>query len=135
METPRSDPPQDPAPEPPGGSPGGVWSPSPPGTERCWRCHRTIPVDAKFCPHCGRKQAKSQWYYRPIWILVLAFLVIGPLALPLVWRSPFMSRPVKWVLSIAITLYFAVTIYFMLHITTVFLDYFQETQEELQSFY
>ena len=28
------------------------------------------------------------WYHRPIWIAVLTFTVLGPLALPLVWRSP-----------------------------------------------
>lgn len=31
------------------------------------------------------------WYYKPIWIAVLAVLVLGPLALPLAWRSPALS--------------------------------------------
>jgi len=40
------------------------------------------------------------WYYRPVWVLVLLFLVLGPLALPFLWRSPRFSRPLKVVLTV-----------------------------------
>jgi hypothetical protein len=44
--------------------------------------------------------APIKWYYRPVWVLVLLFLVLGPLALPFLWRSPRFSRPVKVVLTV-----------------------------------
>ncbi len=44
--------------------------------------------------------APLKWYYRPVWVLILLFVVLGPLALPLLWRSPRSSRPVKVVLTV-----------------------------------
>jgi hypothetical protein len=35
----------------------------------------------------AEKQGLS-WYYTPVGIALLAVFVLGPLALPLVWRSP-----------------------------------------------
>jgi hypothetical protein len=43
----------------------------------------------------------TRWYHRPVGILVLLFLVLGPLALPLLWRSPHFSRAMKIVLTLA----------------------------------
>jgi hypothetical protein len=37
------------------------------------------------------------WYHRPFWIVVLALVALGPLALPLVWRSPAFSPTGRWV--------------------------------------
>jgi hypothetical protein len=60
-----------------------------------------IDASDTYCRHCGRPQRHpvAAWYFRPLWILVLAFTVLGPFALPLVWRSPLMSRGAKWLLS------------------------------------
>lgn len=40
-----------------------------------------------------------KWYYRPVMIIV-AILVLGPLALPIVWMSPALKRRHKIALSI-----------------------------------
>ena len=45
------------------------------------------------------------WYYRPVWVLVLLFLVLGPLALPYLWRSPSFSRRLKVVLTVLVVAY------------------------------
>lgn len=36
------------------------------------------------------------WYYRPLGIALLTLLVLGPLTLPLVWRSPALGPRSKW---------------------------------------
>jgi len=46
--------------------------------------------------------APIKWYYRPVWVLVLLFLVLGPLALPYLWRSPSFSRRLKIVLTVLV---------------------------------
>jgi hypothetical protein len=46
-----------------------------------------------------------KWYYRPVWVLILLFLVLGPLALPYLWRSPGFSRRTKVVLTILVIAY------------------------------
>ncbi len=45
------------------------------------------------------------WYHKPIWIAVLAVLVLGPLALPLVWRSPVFSDAGRWIATVLILVY------------------------------
>ncbi len=49
--------------------------------------------------------APLKWYYRPVWVLVLLFLVLGPLALPYLWRSPCFSRRLKIVLTVLVVAY------------------------------
>jgi hypothetical protein len=47
----------------------------------------------------------TPWYYRPLAVLVLLFVVLGPLGLPLLWRSPSFTRGWKIVLTIAMVVY------------------------------
>jgi hypothetical protein len=51
--------------------------------------------------------SRTKWYYRPAWVLVLLFVVLGPIALPILWRSPSFSRPVKVVLTVLVLAYMA----------------------------
>jgi hypothetical protein len=45
------------------------------------------------------------WYLRPVWVLVLLFFVLGPLALPNLWKSPRFSQGFKVVLTIVVIVY------------------------------
>jgi hypothetical protein len=49
--------------------------------------------------------AEIAWYHRPVWIVVLAVLVLGPLALPLVWRTPAWGTRGKCIATILILAY------------------------------
>jgi len=51
---------------------------------------------------------RPKWYYRPVWVLVLLFLVLGPFGLPYLWRSPRFSRRWKVVLTVLVITYMAV---------------------------
>jgi len=51
--------------------------------------------------------SRTKWYYRRAWVLVLLFVVLGPIALPILWRSPSFSRPVKVVLTVLVLAYMA----------------------------
>jgi hypothetical protein len=53
----------------------------------------------------SREASPLEWYYRPVWVLVLLFVVLGPLALPFLWRSPRFSRPLKVVLTLLVLAY------------------------------
>ena len=52
-------------------------------------------------------QLPPKWYYRPLPMLFLLFVVLGPLGLPLLWKSPAFSRSMKIVLTIAVVVYTA----------------------------
>jgi len=49
----------------------------------------------------------TTWYYRPWAVVVLLFLVLGPLGLPLLWRSPSFTRRWKIVLTVVMVVYTA----------------------------
>ncbi|MCC6694702.1 MAG: hypothetical protein IT365_03625 [Candidatus Hydrogenedentes bacterium] len=81
-----------------------------PGRALCPRCGHTIDSWDSFCRYCGRPmkahaKSKAPWYYEPVWIVVLALVVLGPLALPLVWKSPKLTRPVKWAFTLFLGIY------------------------------
>ena len=70
----------------------------------CHFCGKEIPSEAVFCPTCGkplRPQNKLPWYFKTSFI-VIAFLSVGPLALPLIWFHPKISRDKKIILSVVI---------------------------------
>jgi len=45
------------------------------------------------------KSQETKWYFKTYWILV-AFLSVGPLALPLVWFNPRFNKKTKIILTI-----------------------------------
>jgi hypothetical protein len=47
----------------------------------------------------------QSWYYRPWAVLLLLFIVLGPLGLPLLWKSSSFTRPWKIVLTLATVIY------------------------------
>ena len=49
--------------------------------------------------------APPAWYYRPWAVVVLLFLVLGPLGLPLLWKSPSFRRGWKIVLTVTMVVY------------------------------
>jgi hypothetical protein len=51
--------------------------------------------------------AEVKWYYRPAWVLVMLFVVLGPLGLPYLWKSPKFSRGMKTVLTVLLVAYMA----------------------------
>ena len=51
--------------------------------------------------------APLRWYYRPVWVLLLLFVVLGPLGLPYLWNSPRFSRGMKVALTVLVVAYTA----------------------------
>ena len=45
------------------------------------------------------------WYYRPWAVVLLLFFVLGPLGLPLLWKSPSFTRVWKVILTVAMGVY------------------------------
>lgn len=60
--------------------------------------------------HSPRQPAPLKWYYRPAGVLLLLFVVLGPLGLPFLWRSPSFSRAMKVVLTVLVIGYVALFI-------------------------
>ncbi|MFH1825843.1 MAG: hypothetical protein ABH823_00940 [bacterium] len=50
------------------------------------------------------KNEEIKWFHRPIVVLVLLFFVLGPLALPLLYKSPAFSKSAKVILTTVVIL-------------------------------
>jgi predicted membrane channel-forming protein YqfA (hemolysin III family) len=55
----------------------------------------------------SRPAPALKWYYRPGWVLLLLFVVLGPFGLPYLWKSPSFSRSLKVVLTVLLVAYMA----------------------------
>jgi len=77
-------------------------------TARCWRCDHPVDPSDRYCRRCGEGQgAWLAWYYRPLWILVLALTALGPFAVVLIMRTPRLSPAAKWLAGLALVALFA----------------------------
>ncbi len=63
-----------------------------------------------------REDQKIKWYLRPVSVVLLLFFVLGPFGLPLVYKSPKLSKTLKIILTITVGLYTIYLIFVSLEI-------------------
>ena len=99
---------------------------------RCRSCRRAIDSDDPFCRYCGNRQSPAGgWLYRPVTLIILGFLVLGPLAIPLVLLSPYLGRKGKTILTVAIILSTILTLYLVGTIASRALQQWDDLSREL----
>jgi peptidoglycan/LPS O-acetylase OafA/YrhL len=63
-----------------------------------------------------KEDGKIKWYLRPISVVLLLFLVLGPFGLPLLYKSPKFSKTSKIILTIVVVIYTSYLIFASLEI-------------------
>ena len=84
---------------------------------QCQFCRRELRADFLFCPFCGKRISPPdgspiRWYHSR-YSIVVALIVLGPFALPLVWSNPRYSATTKLTLTILILAMTAVLVYLL----------------------
>ena len=100
----------------------------------CWSCRGAIEAGDRFCKHCGRRQMRGDtWYFQAGWILFLSFTVLGPFALPLVWRSPVLTSAQKWIVGGLIAVYSALVLILLFVLTKMIFSYFWDLNSSFRA--
>ena len=69
----------------------------------CQRCYAALDAADNYCRHCGTPTAgRPAWWESPWFVLPMLFLVLGPLALPMLWRSRRFTLLWKGVLTVLV---------------------------------
>ena len=74
----------------------------------CPKCQKEIDNQDSYCKSCGaevRTDKPTPWYFRGWFVILMAFVVLGPLAIPLLWKSPEFSKRAKIILTVVIIIY------------------------------
>ncbi len=74
--------------------------------KKCPGCGKDFSDDVNFCSYCGfqfnqKAQVNEKWFHKP-GSLIVAFLVVGPLMIPLVWTHPKYKQKTKIIITLVI---------------------------------
>lgn len=98
--------------------------------KKCPFCASEINAEAATCLVCGRpisqlQEPKTKWYYSNF-IVVVAILSFGPLALPLVWFHPHYKRNTKIIISVVVL---ALTVWCFILMKDLYFRLIQQAKE------
>ncbi len=79
-----------------------------------------------------KEDGRVKWYLRPIPVILLLFLVLGPFGLPLLYKSPQFSKTLKIILTIAVIIYTSYLIFVSLEIGRQLYNRMAELQDMLK---
>lgn len=95
----------------------------------CATCYAVVEVTNTAIAEQDAK--KKKWYYSVPFVLLMLFAVAGPLAFPLLWKSPKFSFTSKIILTIAVTLLTIVLLWVLYKMFLIFMGQYRELMKTI----
>ena len=109
----------------------------------CPQCFTALELGATFCRHCGARRDRptaeaarehvTEWpkpaqdlAERRGMVLLLLFVVLGPLALPVLWRSSKFSGAWKLFLTLLVLIFTVVVVWVLWYVLSMFIEALEE---------
>ena len=64
----------------------------------------------------SKDEGNVKWYLKPVGVILILFVVLGPLGLPLLYKSPKFSKTLKIMLTVVVIVYTSLLIFASLEI-------------------
>jgi len=82
----------------------------------------------------SKEEGKVKWYLNPMSVVLLLFFVMGPFALPLLYKSPKFSKTLKIILTVVVIVYTSYLVFASLQIGRELYIRMQELRGRLDQF-
>jgi hypothetical protein len=96
----------------------------------CPVCYAVVEVTNTAIAEQNAK--KNKWFYSVPFVLLMLFVVIGPFAFPLLWKSPRFNRTSKLILTIIVTI---LTIFLLWLTYKIILIYYAQYRDIMKTVY